>query len=70
MAKCELKPANVDVVLTLTMREAQVLRRVLNRVGGAPGRSARGVTDGINDALKSKDIDVCSDAADGSVNFD
>ena len=44
------------VNLALTQREAEVLRTVLNRVGGHPDKTARGDINKITRALRSIDV--------------
>lgn len=47
-----LKPVAPDaVVLTLSWEEAEVLSHILNRIGGSPDDTRRGIVESIGDAL-------------------
>jgi hypothetical protein len=48
---------NVDIVLTLSLREAETLRDICSRIGGDPNTSRRRLTDSIGRALSSAGVD-------------
>ncbi len=44
-------PPEDEIVLTLSLREATVLKKILQRVGGHPERTARRETEAVDTAL-------------------
>ena len=56
MAKAE-KKEQIEIQITLSKEEAEVLRDVLCSIGGSPRYSPRKHTDSINQALRSAGVD-------------
>lgn len=62
-------PPPPEYVLTLTQREAEVLRLVMRLVAGHPEDTARGVTDAIDQALAGVKVSPARDRHKGSISF-
>lgn len=73
MAKAVMiKREDYEVQLTLNREEAEALRAILNRVGGHPSTTRRGLIDGISNTLYMagvvfRDRDIVRGA---SINFE
>lgn len=59
MAIAEYEIAH-NITLKLTVQEVQLLLEVANNIGGDPKKSARGIMDGIREALEKIDIEPSS----------
>jgi hypothetical protein len=71
MASVELERGITKVVLTLSMREAEVLKRVMDNVGGTvTGDAPRRHADAIGDALQAAGIRPCPERVQDSMYFD
>lgn len=68
MATVTKKCVISELVLRINLEEAQVLRSILDKIGGPVGRYPRAVADNINEALKECGVEAaaleCQDKLD------